>query len=299
MIKKYFFIFLSFFILLSIIPANASGSEWISIQPTSDNWVIIYNNNIYLYNGTLDNITPKYIVYLNKTYSNYGINERYGYLYYIDSLCLGNETYIVCNAWDGCHIGKLDINNRTLYLDSRVLGQYYTLKCNNKEALACFDNKEGMGAEPILIELKYNNSLAWIGDNFYGLNLELENYLSNYLNESPNYKIDDFTFFPFSFDYNLKNRYWLIYVKGIYFIPKENESEEYRNISDFIKYNGTFYDFREFKLNDSKLYYLYAPYINRITYDKYNNQWIILNGKGNSDLLSALKGGVSLGEQRV
>ena len=75
MIKKYFLIFLSFFILLSIIPANASGSEWISIQPTSDNWVIIYNNNIYLYNGTLDNITPKYIVYLNKTYSNNEIND--------------------------------------------------------------------------------------------------------------------------------------------------------------------------------------------------------------------------------
>ena len=51
-------------------------------------------------------LTPKYIVYLNKTYSNDEINKRYGYLYYIDSFCLGNKTYIVCNVWDGCHIGK-------------------------------------------------------------------------------------------------------------------------------------------------------------------------------------------------
>ena len=48
-------------------------------------------------------------------------------------------------------MGKLDINNKILYLHSRALGKYYNLKSNNKEVLACFDNKEGMGAEPILL----------------------------------------------------------------------------------------------------------------------------------------------------
>ena len=181
---------------MTIIQANASDSKWTSIQPISDDWIIISNNNIYLYNGTLHNITPKYIVYFNKTYSNSEINECYGYLYYIDSFCLGNKTYIVCNAWDGCHIGKLDISNRTLYLWRLALGWYYKLKSNNNdEALACFDNKEGMGAEPILIELKYNkssNGLIWVGDSFYGLNSELEKYLFNYVNHSEDYYFYEF-----------------------------------------------------------------------------------------------------------
>ena len=60
---------------MTIIQANASDSKWTSIQPTSDDWIIIYNNNIHLYSGTLHNITPKYIVYLNKTYSNNEIND--------------------------------------------------------------------------------------------------------------------------------------------------------------------------------------------------------------------------------
>ena len=289
MIKRYP-IFLSFliFVLILIVPVNASDSKWISIQPTSKDWVIIYNNNIYLYNGTLYDMTPKYIIYLNKTYTNNEINKCYGYFYYVDSFCLGNETYVVGNAWDGCHIGKLDINNRILYLYGGVLGQYYNLKSNNKEVLACFDNKEGMRAEPILIELRYNkssNGLIWVGDNFYGLRTDLEKYLFNYINNSSNYKIDDFVFAPFSFDYNSKDKYWLIYVDGIYFISNENESEGYKNISGFVKYNGTLYEFKRFELNNSKLYCLYIPFINRITYNKYTNQWIVLNGKGNCELL--------------
>ncbi|EHP83559.1 hypothetical protein MetfoDRAFT_1977, partial [Methanotorris formicicus Mc-S-70] len=250
---------------MAIISVNASDSKWTSIQPSSKGWIIIHNNNIYLYNGTLKNITPINIVYLSKTYTNDEINERYGYLYYVNSFCLGNKTYVVCNAWDGCHMGKLDIDNRILYLYGGVLGQYYNLKSNNKEVLACFDNKEGMGAEPILIELRYNkssNELIWIGDGFYGVRADLEKYLFNCVNNSTNYKIDDFVFAPFSFDYNSKDKYWLIYVDGIYFISNENESEGYKNISGFVKYNGTFYDFKRFELNNSKLYCLYLPFIN-------------------------------------
>ncbi|NPA62405.1 MAG: hypothetical protein GXN95_02490 [Methanococci archaeon] len=297
MIKKYL-AFLSFFIFILILisPTNALNSKWISIQPTSKDWIVVNNNNIYLYNGTLKNITPKYTIYLNKTYTNDEINKRYGYFYYVDGFCLGNETYVVCNAWDGCHIGKLDINDKILYLYSKSFGQYYNLKSNNKEILACFDNKEGMGAEPILVELKYNrssNGLIWIGNDFYGLNKRLEMFLIDYLNNHTNYKIDDFFFAPFSFDYNSKGKYWLIYVNGVYFISnisKENESKGYidigyKNISGFVKYNGTFHDFKRFELNNSKLYCLYAPFINRITYDNYTNQWIVLNGIGNRELL--------------
>ena len=187
-IKKNFLILLSFFILISILPVNASDSKWSSIQHNGDILIIIYNNNIYLYNGTLKNITPKYIVYLNKTYSNEEINRHFGYLYYKDSFILGNRTFIVCNAWDGCSIGKLDINDRTLYLYSFNLGEFYNLKSNNNDALGCFNNKEGMGAEPILVELKYNsttNNLIWIGDSFYGLNLNLSKYLFCLLYTSP------------------------------------------------------------------------------------------------------------------
>ena len=74
-------------------------------------------------------------------------------------------------------------------------GQYYNLKSNNKEVLACFDNKEGMKAEPILIELKYNkssNGLIWVGDSFYGLNLELAKYLFKYVNYSKGYYFYEF-----------------------------------------------------------------------------------------------------------
>ncbi|ACX73498.1 hypothetical protein Metvu_1645 [Methanocaldococcus vulcanius M7] len=285
-----FIIILSFliFILTLISPTNALGSEWISIQPTSKDWIVVNNNNIYLYNGTLKNITPKYILYLNKTYTNDEINKRYGYFYYVDGFCLGNETYVVCNAWDGCHIGKLDINDKILYLYSKSFGQYYNLKSNNKEILACFDNKEGMGAEPIFVELKYNrssNELIWVGNDFYGLNKRLEMFLIDYLNNYTNYRIDDFFFAPFSFDYDSADKYWLIYVKGVYFISNGNKSEGYKNISGFVKYNGTFHDFKRFELNNSKLYCLYIPFINRISYDKYINQWIVLNGIGNRELL--------------
>ncbi|WP_456374820.1 hypothetical protein [Methanocaldococcus sp.] len=173
--KNLLILLLSFFILISILPVNASNSKWTSIQSTSNSWIIIYNNNIYLYNETLKNITPKYIylAYLHKTYSNEEINRHFGYLYYKDSFILGNRTFIVCNAWDGYSIGKLDINDRTLYLYSFNLGEFYNLKSNNNDALGSFNDKEGMGAESILVELKYNsttNNLIWIGDSFYGLN---------------------------------------------------------------------------------------------------------------------------------
>ncbi len=270
MIKKYLIIFLSFLILISIISVNASNSKWTSIQSTSDSEIIIYNNNIYLYNGTLDNITPKYIVYLNKTYSNNEINNYYRYLYYIDSFCLENKTYVVCNAWDGYHIGRLDINNRTLYLYGRALGKYYNLKSNNKEILACFDNKEGMRAEPILIELKYNkssNGLIWVGDSFYGLNSELKKYLFNYVNHSEDYYFYEFEPQHYCFDYNSKDKYWLIYVNGIFSVVymKKDTSLKYvdNNISCFVKYNGTFYDFKNFNYS-----------LSQIVYNKYRNRWI-------------------------
>ncbi|ADG12703.1 conserved hypothetical protein [Methanocaldococcus infernus ME] len=271
MAKK--FILLSFLILLSIITVNASGNR--IFITTSDNWVIIYNNNIYLYNGTLYNITPKYIVFFNKTYTSSEINEHYGYLFYIDSFYLANKTYFVCDAWDGCRIGKLDINNRKLYLYPWIpFGKYHSLKSNGKEALACFDNKEGMGAKPILIELKYNKSskygLTYKGDSFYGLNLELEEYLFKYVNHFKDYYTYDFELQPYTFDYNSKDKYWLIYVNGDYLVGylKKDTSIKYvdNNISCFVKYNGTFYDFKNFN-------YL----LSQIVYNKYGNQWIGVN----------------------
>jgi len=269
MIKKYF-IFLSFILIISIIPVSASSDDYIIIRPMFDNnWIIIFNNNIYLYNGTLYNITPKYIVYINKTYSNDEIDSRYPYL---DSFCLGNRTYVVFNAWDGCHISKLDINNRTLYLEGRVLGQYYTLKSNNKEALACFDDKEGMRAEPIIVEFKYNkssNSLEWVGDAFYGLNLKLADYLFNYVNHSKDYYSYYFEmepFSPISFDYNSKDKYWLIYVEGdlsVAYLEKDGRLNYVDNdVSCLVKYNGTFYGYKSINFP-----------LSQIVYDK-RNQWI-------------------------
>ncbi|WP_292459985.1 hypothetical protein [Methanothermococcus sp.] len=237
------------------------------------NWIVINNNNIYQYNGTLNNITPKYIhiAYLNKTYSNDEINRHFGYLYYKDSFILGNKTYVVCNAWDGYCIGKLDINNRTLYLGSRApLGEFYNLKSNNNEALACFNNKEGMGAKPILIELKYNtssNNLIWVGDNFYGLSLGLENYLFKYVNHSKNYYSYEFNPQDYCFDYNSKDRYWLIYTNGVFSVVymRNDTSLKYvdNNIVCFVKYNGNFYDFKKF--NHS---------LSQIVYNKYGNYWM-------------------------
>jgi len=51
MIKKYFLIFLSFILIISIIPVDASNSKWTSIQPALNDWIIISNNNVYLYSG--------------------------------------------------------------------------------------------------------------------------------------------------------------------------------------------------------------------------------------------------------
>ncbi|WP_232217808.1 hypothetical protein [Methanocaldococcus sp. FS406-22] len=256
--------------IISIIPVSASSDDYIIVKPMLNNsWIILFNNNIYLYNGTLYNITPKYILYINKTYSNDEIDSRYPYL---NSFCLGNKTYVVFNAWDGCHIGKLDINNRTLYLEGRVLGQYYTLKSNNKEALACFDDKEGMRAEPIIVEFKYNkssNSLEWVGDDFYGLNSKLADYLFNYVNHSKNYYFYELEIQPFSvsFDYNSKDKYWLIYLEGdlvVAYLEKDGRLNYVDNyISCLVKYNGTFYGYRSINFP-----------LSQIVYDKYRNQWI-------------------------
>ncbi|XRO74808.1 hypothetical protein ACO3TA_05305 [Methanocaldococcus sp. 28A] len=265
-IKKNLLILLSFFILISFLPVYALNSEWNSIQQNGDIWIIIYNNNIYLYND----ITPKYIVYLNKTYSNEEINRHFGYLYYKDSFILGNRTFIVCNAWDGYSIGKLDINDRILYLYGEVLGEFYNLKSNNNDALACFNNKGGMGAEPILVELKYNsttNNLIWIGDNFYGLNLNLSKYLFNYINNVKNYYFYEFKPVSFCFDYNPKEKYWLIYGNGVFSVVymRNDTSLKYVNsyLKFLVKYNGTFYDFKYF--NNS---------LCQIVYNKYGNYWI-------------------------
>ncbi|MCQ6253912.1 hypothetical protein [Methanocaldococcus sp.] len=272
-IKKNFLILLSFFILISILPVNASDSKWSSIQHNGDILIIIYNNNIYLYNGTLKNITPKYIVYLNKTYSNEEINRHFGYLYYKDSFILGNRTFIVCNAWDGCSIGKLDINDRTLYLYSFNLGEFYNLKSNNNDALGCFNNKEGMGAEPILVELKYNsttNNLIWIGDSFYGLNLNLSKYLFKlfkYINHSKNYYFYEFEPINYCFDYNPKGKYWLIYGNGIFSVVYMKNDTSLKYVDNYlkflVKYNNIFYDFKYFNYS-----------LCQIVYNKYGNYWI-------------------------
>ncbi|AEH06427.1 hypothetical protein [Methanothermococcus okinawensis] len=281
MIKKYFIIFLSFFILIS--SANASN---IKTQSTSALY-LIYNNDIYLYNGTLYNITPKYIVitWMNKTYTNDEINKHFGHYYkpYRDIFILGNKSYVVYNAWDGYHIGKLDIKNRTLYLDGRVLGDYHKLKSNNKEVLACFDNKEGMGAEPILIELKYNtssNNIIWVRYCYHGfyyeLSSKLEKYLFNHVNHSKNYYSYRYHYSEnYCFDYNSKDKYWLIYTKGIFSVAYMQNDDRlkyvYNNISCFVKYNSSsFYDFKMF--NGS---------LSQIVYNKYGNNFI---GVGNDKL---------------
>ncbi|ADC70140.1 conserved hypothetical protein [Methanocaldococcus sp. FS406-22] len=284
MLKKYL-IFLSFILIISIIPVSASSDDfddkYVIIRPMFDNnWIIIYNNNIYLYNGTLYNITPKkYIIScVNVTYTYEDIVKEYYFQYFLDSFCLGNKTFIICDTWDGRDIGRLDIENRTLYLWRLALGWYYKLKSNNNdEALACFDNKMGMGAKPIILGFRYNkssNSLEFIGNSRYDLHSKLANYLFNYVNHSKNYYSYHFEmepFSPISFDYNSKDKYWLIYVEGdlvVTYLEKNGELNDVDNyISCLVKYNGTFYGYKSIS---------FSPYI---VYDKYRNQWIFIDDK--------------------
>jgi hypothetical protein len=154
-----------------------------------------------------------------------------------------------------------------------ALGWYYKLKSNNNdEALACFDNKMGMGAKPIILGFRYNvssNSLEFIGNSRYDLHSKLANYLFNYVNHSKNYYSYHFEmepFSPISFDYNSKDKYWLIYLEGdlsVAYLEKDGRLNYVDNdISCLVKYNGTFYGYKSINFP-----------LSQIVYDK-RNQWI-------------------------